>query len=91
MIKENLTYNLIYIIYHFKKKNNKTFITGAQLRAINVRLHSLKYCSKNFASGKNGFLVSKAQGGKKSSQILPDEDMSLYMFVSQTLRNTFEK
>ena len=29
MIKENLTYNHIYIIYHFNKKNNKTFITGA--------------------------------------------------------------
>ena len=44
MIKENLTYNLIYIIYHFNKKTTKKIITGVQLRAINVRLHSLKYC-----------------------------------------------
>ena len=55
MMEENLIYNLIYIIYYFNKKNDNKIITCAQLRAINVRLHSMKYCYKNFASGKNVF------------------------------------
>ena len=55
MIKANLRYNLIYIIYCLNNKINKNFITVAQLGAINLRLHYTKYCQKNFASGENGF------------------------------------